>query len=135
MNVTSRLGICICVLLSTLVTSQNLPNAPSAQKQQLATISNDTGWPRAFKDGTQEFVIYQPQVDRWEGNRIYLYSAVEMKKGAQTASQYGVVWFSARTEVDKINRLVTLKRWTSATSASRTPRRKTPPSWPCSRRR
>ena len=108
MNASSRLAICICVLLSTATTSQNLPNAPSTQKQELATISKDTGWPRTLKDGTQEFVIYQPQVDRWDGNRIYLYSAVEMKKGAQTASQYGVVWFSARTEVDKVNRLVTL---------------------------
>ena len=98
----------VCVFAISLATSQELPNAPSAQKSKVSAIGNDTGWPRAIKEGTQEFVIYQPQVDKWDGNRIYLYSAVEMKKGSQTPSQYGVVWFSARTEVDKINRLVTL---------------------------
>ena len=41
-------------------------------------------------------------------NRIYLYSAVELKTGKDGAAKYGVVWFNARTEVDKINRLVTL---------------------------
>src|SRR5262249_28071524 len=69
--------------------------------------STDTGWPRVIKDGTQEYVIYPPQVDRWDGNRIYVYSAVEMKSGTTAPSKYGVVWFDARTEVDKINRLVT----------------------------
>lgn len=98
----------LCLVLPVLVASQDLPNSPSAQKAKLTAISADTGWPRTLKDGVQEFVIYQPQVDKWDGNRIYLYSAVERKKGAQAPSQYGVVWFSARTEVDKINRLVTL---------------------------
>jgi hypothetical protein len=55
-----------------------------------------------------EFIVYQPQVDKWDGNRVYLYSAVELKSGPKSPSNYGVVWFSARTEVDKINRLVTL---------------------------
>jgi len=108
MNAIHILLICICLAPSALATSQDLPNAPSAQREKLSAISSDTGWPRTLKDSAQEFIIYQPQVDRWDGNRIYLYSALEMKKSPQAASQYGVVWFSARTEVDKINRLVTL---------------------------
>ena len=58
--------------------------------------------------GSDTFLVYQPQVDKWEGNRIELYSAVELKTGKDGAPTYGVVWFNARTEVDKINRLVTL---------------------------
>ena len=54
------------------------------------------------------FVIYQPQVDKWDGNRIDLYSAVEFKAGKDSPAKYGVVWFQARTEVDKLDRLVTL---------------------------
>src|SRR5208283_5203452 len=50
----------------------------------------------------------QPQVEKWDGDRVYLYSAVELKTGKESAAKYGVVWFNARTEVDKINRLVTL---------------------------
>ncbi len=89
------------------VAQQQLPNAPSAQKTTLTKISNDTGWPRTFKVGTDTFVVYQPQVDKWDGNRVYVYSAVEMKASEKAAAKYGVVWFNARTEVDKINRLVT----------------------------
>ena len=40
---------------------------------------------------------------------VYLYSAVEVKNQSKDSNpNYGVVWFNARTEVDKINRLVTL---------------------------
>ncbi len=91
-----------------VICAQDLPNAPSAQQATIKKISSDTGWPRTFTQAGKEFVLYQPQVDRWEGDRIHLYGAVEMKTGQNTPSKYGVVWFSARTEVDKINRLVTL---------------------------
>jgi hypothetical protein len=47
-------------------------------------------------------------VDKWAENLIDLYCAVELKSGKEIAAKYGVVWFQARTEVDKVNRLVTL---------------------------
>jgi hypothetical protein len=98
----------VYLCLAMVSAAQNLPNSPSAQKAAIKTIANDSGWPRTFKGAEKEFVIYQPQVDKWDGNRIYLYSAVEMKSGSSAPSNYGVIWFSARTEVDKVNRLVTL---------------------------
>ena len=89
--------------------AQSLPNAPSAQKAKTQlTQTKDSGWPRTFTSGTDTFTIYQPQVDKWDGNHIDLYSAVELKTGKDSAAKYGVVWFQARTEVDKVNRLVTL---------------------------
>ena len=121
-------------LLALSLAAQTLPNAPSAQKAKTqSTLSADNGWPRSFTSGTEKFVIYQPQVDKWDGNRVYLYAAVELtaagassaktaagsNQGAAqsassaaskpgTPSRYGVIWFNARAEVDKINRLVTL---------------------------
>ena len=89
--------------------AQNLPNAPSAQKATIKKAQvSEGGWPRAFTSGADNFLVYQPQVEKWDGNRVYLYSAVELKTGKDGAAKYGVVWFNARTEVDKINRLVTL---------------------------
>jgi hypothetical protein len=82
-----------------------LPNAPSAQKPK---TPSDSGWPRIFTSGSDTFTIYQPQVEEWDGNRVDLYSAVEFKAGKDSPAKYGVVWFHARTEVDKLNRLVTL---------------------------
>jgi hypothetical protein len=98
---------------STAKPQQQLPNAPSAQKAKTQSASpKDTGWPRTFTSGADTFTVYQPQVDKWEGNVIDLYSAVELKTGKDSAAKYGVVWFQARTEVDKVNRLVTLDQAT-----------------------
>lgn len=89
--------------------AQDLPNAPSAQKAIVKkTQASEASWPRTMTSGFDTFLIYQPQVENWEANRIHLYSAVELKTGNDSAAKYGVVWFNARTEVDKINRLVTL---------------------------
>ncbi len=94
---------------STTIAQQTLPNAPSAAKAKAQTSRpSDTGWPRTFTSGSDIFVTYQPQVDKWDGNRVDLYSAVEFKAGKDSPPKYGVVWFQARTEVDKLNRLVTL---------------------------
>ena len=83
--------------------------APNTQQASAPPApAAEANWPRTFKSGADTFLIYEPQVETWEGNRVNLYSAVEFKTEADRASKYGVVWFSARTEVDKVNRLVTL---------------------------
>lgn len=94
---------------STSLLGQALPNAPSAQKATTEKAkAAEANWPRTITSGTDKFLIYQPQVEKWDGNRVDLYSAVELKTGQDEGSNYGVIWFNARTEVDKINRLVTL---------------------------
>ncbi len=102
-------AFCACVFVGTFTGAQTLSNAPSAQKAKTQTAkAAESAWPRTFTSGSDKFLVYQPQVDKWEGNRIDLYSAVEMTKEKGSNPTYGVVWFNARTEVDKINRLVTL---------------------------
>jgi hypothetical protein len=99
----------ISLTVCSLGLAQDLPNTPSAQKAIVKkTQASEASWPRTMTSGSDTFLIYQPQVEKWEANRIYLYSAVELKTGKDSAAKYGVVWFNARTEVDKINRLVTL---------------------------
>jgi len=99
----------ISLMVCSLGLAQDLPNAPSAQKAIVKkTQASEASWPRTMTSGSDTFLIYQPQVEKWDANRIYLYSAVELKTGKDSAAKYGVVWFNARTEVDKINRLVTL---------------------------
>ena len=51
---------------------------------------------------------FQPQLDSWTGNQLHAYAAVGVRNTTTKATDYGVIWFSARTEVDKVNRLVTL---------------------------
>jgi hypothetical protein len=87
-------------------TKEQQPNAPSPKAQTKGATEN--GWPRTFASGADTFTVYPPQVDKWNDNLIDLYCAVELKEGKESAPKYGVVWFQARTEVDKVNRLVTL---------------------------
>jgi hypothetical protein len=98
------------LLLSGASAQESLPDAPSATKAGTTSITRraDNGWPRTFTGEGDRFTVFQPQVDTWEGNRIDLYSAVELKSGKDNSAKYGVVWLEARTEVDKVNRLVTL---------------------------
>src|SRR5215472_1335178 len=101
--------ICVSLLFSAAKAQQPVPNAPSAQKVKThATGASESSWPRTFTSGTDTFTIYQPQVDKWDENLINVYCAVELKAGKESAAKYGVVWFQALTEVDKVNRLVTL---------------------------
>src|SRR5690242_2505079 len=106
-----------CLLQVILVRSMNCspgqaqtpPDAANAQKAGVQRGPTSEGnWPRTFRSGPDTFLIYEPQIETWEENRINLYAAVEFKTEAGGASKYGVVWFSASSEVDKVNRLVTL---------------------------
>ena len=106
----------VSLFASCLAAAQKLPDAPSSTKQQAKPSASqpasasaaEKAWPRTFSSGGDSFSIYQPQVDKWEGNRIYLYSAVEVSNTAKKSANYGVIWFNARTEIDKLNRTVTL---------------------------
>jgi hypothetical protein len=106
--------ICALIFMLSLLCSaanaqQSLPDSPKPKSAKAQTKApSDSGWPRTFISGADTFTIYQPQVDKWDENLIDLYCAVELKSGKESAAKYGVVWFQARTEVDKINRLVTL---------------------------
>ena len=99
-----------CLIGSYAGFAQKLPDAPSAQKTKQAASKSaaEQGWPRTFNSGADTFTIYQPQVDKWDGDRLYLYAAVEARNQAGKSSSYGVIWFDARAEIDKINRTVTL---------------------------
>jgi hypothetical protein len=81
------------------------PAAPSGQDDYWPA-----NWPRNFKaeDGTQ-FILYEPQLDSWNGNLLTGRAAVAVKAEQEEDPTYGVVWLKAQTTVDKENRVVTLE--------------------------
>ena len=66
-------------------------------------------WPRFFDSGGYEFAVYQPQIGQWPGDQIQGRFAMAVRPAGTTNETYGVVFFTARTEIDKVNRLVTLE--------------------------
>lgn len=65
-------------------------------------------WPRqvSIADGTA--LIYLPQVVSWAGNRLSFRAAVAVKAAGSNAETFGVIWGTARTDVDRVTRTVSL---------------------------
>ena len=99
---------------------QSLPDAPSAVRRLEHSKSQDSAgstqaephvddaWPRKATRGDETISMYQPQVEAWEGDELRAYAALALVSKANKTTKYGVVWFTAQTEVDKVNRQVTL---------------------------
>lgn len=86
-----------------------LPDAPSTVLQAHEDRERvDEAWPRKATRGEETISMYQPQLEAWEGDELRAYAALALATKTGEATKYGVVWFTARTEVDKVNRQVTL---------------------------
>src|SRR5262245_12831400 len=72
------------------------------------TKPGDEGWPRRFAVGINSAAVYQPQIEEWSGNNLSARAAIAITETQSKQPLYGVLWFSARAEIDKVNRLVTL---------------------------
>jgi hypothetical protein len=82
--------------------SQAAPNAAGGAGQEAP-------WPRTIARDGYDILIYQPQIDRWQGDRLEARSAVSIAKEASPVPTLGVVWFSAHTSVDRSNDMVALE--------------------------
>jgi hypothetical protein len=85
--------------------------APAARPAAAPASRDETGnapWPRSATEGGRTFTVYQPQIEKWDGARLHARAAVSVESAASPQQHFGVVWFSARAEVDKVNRLVAL---------------------------
>ena len=77
---------------------------PAASREATGTAP----WPRESTEGDRTYVVYQPQIEEWDGVRLHARAAVSVESAASPIQNFGVAWFSARAEVDKANRLVAL---------------------------
>ena len=66
-------------------------------------------WPVQLTDNGRSFLVYQPQVDKWENNRLEARSAVAVRNGADDQAHFGVIFFSARTEADADGRSLVVR--------------------------
>jgi len=81
-----------------------------AQQEGAATPPpSDTSWPKQFSSDGYSITVYQPQVDSWQGNQLQARAAVSFTSQSSPRPVYGVVWLTARTEVDKEARTVTVE--------------------------
>ena len=82
------------------------PNHPSGP---MPTEFADSVWPRVVTSGATTTMIYEPQVDSWDGHQLVARNAVGVQNASQPQPTYGVVTLQALTLVDKTKRTVSLK--------------------------
>jgi hypothetical protein len=66
-------------------------------------------WPREFTTASgNTIVVYQPQAESFQGERVTGRAAVSFTKKGEAAPKFGVVFFSARVSVDRDTRQVSV---------------------------
>lgn len=109
----------VCILRMPAGFAQSSP-APAAEP-------NETRWPHTVKQGDLALMIYQPQLDSWDGHRLKARAAVGVLEGKDDSSPtFGIIALDVRTQVDKQHRLVTMDavRIASADFPSASPEQK-----------
>ena len=79
-----------------------------AQTSAPADDSQALVWPRQINEGGNAVVIYQPEFEKWDGNTLEARAAIAVTPAESKRQTFGVIWMTAKTEVDKVNRIVTL---------------------------
>jgi hypothetical protein len=100
--------LCLALLTACVTSVGGLAQTPPAQPgQTLDPLAMQ--WPRSFAANGYEFAVYQPQIAKWPGNQIQGRFATAVRPAGSSNETYGVAYFTARTEIDKMSRLVTLE--------------------------
>ena len=89
-----------------VIVTTNFDHERLRAESAAAAPVTDNGWPRKFAVGGSSFAVYQPQMEQWEGNQWLGRAAFSVANGSAGQPSYGVLWFEARTEIDKAKRLV-----------------------------
>ncbi|AZG13255.1 carbohydrate-binding family V/XII [Cupriavidus pauculus] len=98
--------VLIAVALLAAAAPPTLAARPASQAgaaQKLAPLT----WPRHFEAAGEQVELYQPEIEKWEGNRLSGRAAVAIGPREGTPV-YGVARFSALADIDKPSSLVQL---------------------------
>ena len=110
------LSLVLCFVLSTLSAAALAAQTPTAAGATTASTPSPTApdpWPRRVVAGSGStlttFLVYQPQLDSWSGITLEGHAAVSVQPAGAKDPTFGVIWFTARTDVDKVDRVVFLE--------------------------
>ena len=91
-----------------------LPAFTPALAAPAQAIAQDTGdsatpWPLEFKDQGYTVVLYQPQPETFEGNRLTGRMAIEVYSDRGAESDFGTAWFDSRVDTDRTERTAAIR--------------------------
>ena len=85
------------------------PNAPASAAAQAKGQLPVDPWPVQIDLSNATVLVYSPQVNSWDGNALDFRSAVGVKAAGTGAETFGVIWATARTQVDRVTRTVSFE--------------------------
>jgi hypothetical protein len=97
------------LLLIFLLLFGALVEASSALAQNTNGAAPGDPWPRQFKLNNANVLVYQPQVDSWENNILSFRAVVSITPNGSKQEILGVIWATARTQVNRVSRIVVLE--------------------------
>ncbi len=81
-------------------------NAPATTTPKLPADP----WPRKVDLANASVLVYQPQVNKWEGNQLDFRAAVAIQPVGAKEETFGVIFATARTQVDRVARTVVFEK-------------------------
>jgi hypothetical protein len=103
-NSASALAIALLSAAAALVVA--LPASAQGPAASTASTLPADPWPRDVSLPNAAVLVYQPQVNSWVGNQLDFRAALAIKPTGAQAETFGVVYATARTQVDKVTRTV-----------------------------
>ena len=66
-------------------------------------------WPRKVDLANASVLVYQPQINKWDGNQLDFRAAVAIQPMGAKSETFGTFFATARTQVDRVARTVVLE--------------------------
>src|SRR5215471_11573303 len=79
-------------------------NAPAAAAPAQSIPADP--WPRKIDLANASVLLYQPQVNKWEGDQLDFRAALAIQPVGAKEETFGVIFATARTQVDRVARTV-----------------------------
>ncbi len=74
-----------------------------------ASVAADLTWPKQFVSSEASVVLYQPQLESFEEDKLTARAAVSVKKRGEKQPVFGVAWLKARVATDRDTRMATIE--------------------------
>ncbi len=104
-RVTAPVWVALTLLLATGMALSSGEQQTQEQEDEASEPQWIEGWPVEIVGPDGTITVYQPQLDAWDGHKLEAHTAVSRQPKDEDVPTYGVAWVSARTMVDKQERL------------------------------
>jgi len=74
----------------------------------LPSTAAESRWPRTIESPEGKFVVYQPQLESFTGDRVRARAAISVTPAGSKEPIFGAMWVSARVDTDRAERTVNL---------------------------